>query len=116
MSYILQIIDSARFMASSLSNLVNNLSKGIHKMTCKYGNNDKKCGTWGIKYKYCDCFLKCTSFKGNLIEYKCLPSNKNYQQKFDEKLKGGFFKTHNFSNHDNNKFLLLLRKGVYPYE
>ena len=21
-----------------------------------------------------------------------------------------------FSNHDNNKFILLLRKGVYPYE
>ena len=30
--YVLQIIDSARFMASSLSNLVNNLSDGFHKM------------------------------------------------------------------------------------
>ena len=29
-SYTLQFIDSARFMASSLSNLVNNLSEGIH--------------------------------------------------------------------------------------
>ena len=28
-SYILQFIDSARFMASSLSNFVNNLSKGF---------------------------------------------------------------------------------------
>ena len=34
-SYILQFIDSARFMASSLSNLVNNLSEGIHKIKCK---------------------------------------------------------------------------------
>ena len=31
-SYILQFIDSARFMASSLSNLVNSLSEGIHKI------------------------------------------------------------------------------------
>ena len=29
-SYILQFIDNARFMASSLSNLVNNFSEGIH--------------------------------------------------------------------------------------
>ena len=42
--------------------------------------------------------------------------NKNYQQKFDEKLKERFFNTYKFSNHDNNKFVLLLRKGVYPYE
>ena len=31
-SYILQFIDSARFMASSLSNLVNNLSEGNHRI------------------------------------------------------------------------------------
>ena len=42
-------------MASSLSNLANNLSKGIHKIKCKCGHNDKKCETWRIKYKYCDC-------------------------------------------------------------
>ena len=34
-------IDSARFMASSLSNLVDNLAEGIHKIRCKD----------------CDCFL-----------------------------------------------------------
>ena len=45
-----------------------------------------------------------------------LSCNKNYQQKFDEKLKKQFFNTYKFSNHDNNKFILLLRKGVYPYE
>ena len=39
-----------------------------------------------------------------------------YQQKFDEKLKGRFFNTYKFSNHGNNKFILLLRKGVYPYQ
>ena len=42
-SYILQFIDSARFMASSLSNLVNNLAEGIHRIKCKYGQGDRKC-------------------------------------------------------------------------
>ena len=36
-SYILQFIDSARFMTSSLSNLVNNFSEGIHRFKCKFG-------------------------------------------------------------------------------
>ena len=42
-SYRLQCIDSARFMANSLSNLVNNLAEGIHKIKCKYGNEYKQC-------------------------------------------------------------------------
>ena len=57
MSYILQFIDSARLMTISLSNLVNNLSDGIHRIKCKYGHDDKKCGTCGIKFKYCDFLL-----------------------------------------------------------
>ena len=44
-----KFIDSARFMASSLSNLVNNLSDGIHRIKCKYGHDDKKCKTCRIK-------------------------------------------------------------------
>ena len=42
--------------------------------------------------------------------------NKNYQHKFDEKLKEQFFNTYKFFNHNNNKFFLLLQKGVYIYE
>ena len=34
-SCILQFNDSARFMANSLSNLINNLSELIHKIKCK---------------------------------------------------------------------------------
>ena len=41
-SYILQFIESARFMASSLSNLVNSLSEKIHRIKCKYGHIDKQ--------------------------------------------------------------------------
>ena len=64
-SYKIKFIDSARFMATSLSNLVNNLTEGIHK----------------IKYKECDCFLKYESVKYNLIKYKCLSCNKDYSNK-----------------------------------
>ena len=115
-SYILQFVDSTRFMASSLTNLVNNLSKIIHRIKCKFGHDDKKCKTCGIKYKYCDCFLEYTNFKDDFIEYKCLHCNKHYQHKFDENLKEPFCDTFKFSNNDNNKFILLLRKGAYHYE
>ena len=74
-------------MASSLSNLVNNLSEVIHRIKRKYGNDDNKCETCGIKYKYCDYFLEYTNFKDDLTEYKCLRCNNNYQDKLDEKLK-----------------------------
>ena len=41
---------------------------------------------------------------------------KNYQHKSNEKLKKRFFNTYKFANHGNCKFVLLLQKGVYPYE
>ena len=49
-------------MANSLSNLVNNLSEGFHKIKRKLGHNDKKCETCRIKYKYCDCFFEYPNF------------------------------------------------------
>ena len=42
-SHELQIIDSTGFMGSLLSNLVNNLSEGIHIIKCKYKKCDKRC-------------------------------------------------------------------------
>ena len=75
-------------MASSVSNLVNNLSERIHKIKCKYGHDYKKCEFCGIKYKCCKCFLEYA--KDDLIQYKCLFCYENYQQKFDEKLKSYF--------------------------
>ena len=61
-SYRLQFIDTTRFMASLLSNLVNNLSEGIYKIKCKYKQDDKKSETCRIKYEYCDYFLEYKNF------------------------------------------------------
>ena len=103
-------------MASSLSNFVNNLFDKIYKFKSKYRHEDEKCEICGIKYKYCDCFLENSNFKDDLIEYKCLCYNKNYQHKIDQNLRELFFNTNKCSKKDNNKFTLLLRKGIYPYE
>ena len=67
-SYRLQFIDSARYIASSLSNFDNNFSERIHKIKCKYRHNNKKCQICGIEYKYCDWFHDYTDFKNDLIE------------------------------------------------
>ena len=69
-SYRLQFVEIASFMASSLSNLVNNLSEGIQTIKCKYEHDDKKCETCWIKYLYCDYFLECTDFTNDLRVYK----------------------------------------------
>ena len=97
-SYKIKFIDSARFMATSLSNLVDNLTEGIHKVKCKD----------------CDCFLKYENVKDSLIKYKCLSCNKDYSNKFDEEWKNRYSNTFKFSNNDINKFILFLRKAVYP--
>ena len=57
----IKFLNSARFIVSSLSNLVGNLAEGIHKIKCKD----------------CNCFLEYESFKGNLIKYKCLSCKKD---------------------------------------
>ena len=65
----LQFIDSARFMASSLSNPVNKLAHGIQKIKCKFQLDNEKCETCRIKYKDRECYLEYTNVKDDLIEY-----------------------------------------------
>ena len=74
-------------MASSLSNIVNNLADRIHEINCKYKHNDKQCEDCGIKYKDCDCFLQYTNFMDHLIEYKYLCCKQNYKNVFGKNLK-----------------------------
>ena len=67
-SYILQCIDNARFMASSLSNLTNNIFERIRRIKCEFGHNDKTCEKCGIKYEYYNFFLEYINFEDDLIE------------------------------------------------
>ena len=87
-------------MRSSLSNLVDNLEEGIHKIKCKD----------------CDFFLEYENVKENSVKYKYLSCNKDYSNKLGEELKKKFKNKFTCSNNDINKFILLLRKGVYPYQ
>ena len=57
----------------------------LHRIKCKLGQDDKKCETCGIIYKYYDYFLEYTNFIDTLIEYKGLRCNKIYQRKLYEK-------------------------------
>ena len=93
-----------------LSNLVNNVFGGFHRIKCKLGHDDKKCETCEIKYKYWDSFLETANFKDDLIEYICFCCSKNYQDKFHEKLKDRFFNAYKFSIDDNNKFIFIVVK------
>ena len=76
--HIFQFIDSVRFVARSLSNLVINLANGIPKIKCKNELDNKKCGAWKINTKNCECCLEYTNIKNNLILCKCLYCNKYY--------------------------------------
>ena len=99
-TYKIKFIDSFGFMSSSLSKLVDNLSKGIHNNKCA----DCKSNLDYIKTKNEKLILEC---------YNC---KQRYRKKFNKELIERFASTYGFCNNDLNKFVLLLRKGVYPYE
>ena len=77
-------------MSSSLSSIVDNLAEGLYKN------------------QYTDC-------KSCLI-FKCLKCNKNHKKHFNKELIKRFPNTYEFCDGDINTFILLLRKGVHPYE
>ena len=83
-SWTLQCFDSARFIATQLSNFVNILGKGICKINKKFAHDDKKSDSRRIKYKDCNCFYEHTNFKDNVTVYKVLCCNKNYEKKVNE--------------------------------
>ena len=72
-------------MASSLSNLVNNISEGIHKIKCKYRHDDKnvKLAELNINIgtvSFFFFFFEFKNFRNDVIEYKCLCCIKNYNK------------------------------------
>ena len=103
-TYKLKFIDSYRFMSTSLSNLVDNLS-GVYEKEWKKGMERKKirlnCEFIGLK-------------TGRLID-KCKECKKSYTKLANESIKN-FPTLYKCCNGDLNKFFQLLRKGIYPYE
>ena len=60
-SYKIKFIDSYRFMSASLSNLVDNLSEGLHNDECKD----------------CKSYLDYVTIKDNQIIFRCFSCKKN---------------------------------------
>ena len=99
-NYKITFIDSFRFMATSLSKLVDNLTEGIHNDKC-------------IKCKSNFCYMKVMDKK---LIFRCFDCKKNYRKEINKELIERLASTYKFCNNDVNKFIMLLRKGVYPYE
>ena len=97
-SYNLRVIDSARFMAGSLGTHVNNLSE-LYEFKCEDKNNQR---------------IKVTCKKDTVFT-RCKTCNNRSKQSI-QTLKSKFPNTYQLSKGDINKFILLLRKDVYPYE
>ena len=91
-------------MRSKLSNLVDNLSE-VNSKDCKTCMERKN-----IKSK-CD-FI---GFKNNRLNYRCKECKRTSSKSTNGLIKK-FPSIYQFWDGDLNKFVLLLRKGVYPYE
>ena len=109
-TYKIKFIDSYRFMSSSVSKLVDNLSEEIHNIKC-------------LDCHSCLDYVRIT--KNEKLLLKCFNCDSYYKKKFSKALIKKFKNTYSFCNNDTtesssseriNKFVLLLRKGVYPYE
>ena len=99
-TYKIKFIDSFRFMATSLSKLVDNLTEGIHSDKC-------------IKCKSNLCYMKVMD---ETLIFRCFNCKKNYKKETNKELVERFSSTCKCCNNDLNKFVMLLRKGVYPYK
>ena len=99
-TYKIKFIDSYRFISTSLSKLVDNLSEGIHNNKC-------------VDCKSCLDYIKT---KNEKLILKCFNCEQYYKKKINKELIKRFASTYEFCNKDLNKFILLLRKGVYTCE
>ena len=100
-TYKIKFIDSYRFMSSSLSKLVDNLPEGIHNNKCA------DCES---------CLDYVRSTENEKLIFKCFICEQYCKKKFNKDLIKSFTSTYEICNKDLNKFILLQRKGVYPYE
>ena len=95
--YKLKFIDRFRFMSTSLSILVDNLSE-IYSKICSFKS-------------MCD-FIE---LKDDKLNYECKECKKRWLISINGLIKK-FPNIYQFCNGHTNKFVLLLRKGPYPYE
>ena len=91
-SYKIKFIDSFRFMATSLSNLVSNLSEGLHNDRC-------------IDCKSC---LDYMITKDEQLIFRCFRCKKNYEKDFNKELIQRFANTYEFCNGDLIKLNLCM--------
>ena len=99
-TYKIKFIDRFRFMATSLSKLVDNLTENIHSDKC-------------VKCKSNLCFVKAMN---ETLIFECVDCKKEYKKELNKKLIERFSNVYEFCDNDINKFMILLRKGIYPYE
>ena len=76
-TYKIKIIDSVRFMVSSLSSLPDNIKKGLDKGKCEN----------------CKSYLEYMTVNDGFLVFKCVNSNKNYEKTFHEDLAKQFEST-----------------------
>ena len=96
----IKFIDSFKLMSSSISSLVDNLSERLYSK----------------KFTDCKLCLEYVINKNYQLIFRCFDCKKNYKKDFNKELIKRFANIYEFCNEDINKFILLLRKGVYPYE
>ena len=99
-AYKIKFKDSFRFMATPLSKLVDNLTEDIH----------------GDKCVDCKSDLSYMKVIDEALIFRCFNYKKNYEKEINKKLIERFASTYKFCNNDLNKFVMLLRKAVYPYK
>ena len=102
--YKIRFIDTSKFMKSKLSDLADNLSE-INNRNCK------KC--WERKKIRSES--EFIGLKDKRLKYKCKECNDTSPKSVDDLIEK-FPRTYKLGNGNLNKFVLLLRKGVYPYE
>ena len=105
-TYKLKFIDNYRFMQSKLSDLHDSLS-GIFNKECK-SCMEKKIFFQNSEFDY-------IGFRDNRLNYKCKECGKRCS-KLISKAVWNFTITYKFCKDDFDKFVLLLRNVVYPYE
>ena len=56
------------------------------------------------------------SIKVDKLIFRCFGCKMNYEKEFNKELIKRFGNMYEFCNKNINKFILLLGKGIYPYE